>query len=81
MCVEMKTYTICYMHEMCVFENIQIKNLSPKMCVEIFLKIFKVSTSVLLLLLKRKCVILKKKHTLSVICMKCACFKSFQKKF
>ena len=64
MCVEMKTYTICCMHDMCVFENIQIKNLSPKMCVEIFLKIFKVSNSVLLLLLKRKCVILKKKYTI-----------------
>ena len=52
MCVEMKTCTICYMHEMCVLRKYsEKKNLSPKMCVEIFLKIFEVSNSVLFLFL------------------------------
>ena len=37
MCVEIETYTICYMHEMCVFRDIfRKKTLSPKICVEIF---------------------------------------------
>ena len=62
-------------------ENFQKKILSPKMCVEIVLTIFKVYKSVLLLLLKRQCLILLKNiYILSVICRKCACFKNFQKK-
>ena len=57
MCVEIETYTTCYMHEMCVFREFsEKKNLSPKICVEIVLKNFKVYKSVLLLLLKRQCV-------------------------
>ena len=42
MCVEIETYTICYMHEMCVFREFsgKGKNLSPKICVEIVLKIY-----------------------------------------
>ena len=59
-------------------ENFLKKNLSPKICVEIVLKIFKVYKSVLLLLFKRKCVILKK-NILFVICTKCACFKFSEK--
>ena len=58
MCVEIETYTTCNMHEMCVFRNFQKKILSPQICVEILLKLFKVFKSVLLLLLKRQCVIL-----------------------
>ena len=45
-------------------ENFQEKILSPKICVEIVLNIFKVYKSVLLLLVKRKWLILKKKYTI-----------------
>ena len=33
MCVEIETYTICYMYEMCVLIIFRKKNLNPKMCV------------------------------------------------
>ena len=70
MCVEIQTYTKCYMHEMCVFRKFSERILStkmcvenetyticfmyececleksPKICVEIVLKIFKVYTKV-----------------------------------
>ena len=58
MCVEIETYTTCNMHKMCVFREFSEKNLSPKICVETLLKIFKVFKSVLLLLLKRQCLML-----------------------
>ena len=45
-------------------ENFLKKILSPKICVEIVLKIFKEKKSVLFLVLKRKCEILKKKYTI-----------------
>ena len=35
MCVEIETYTTCYMHEMCVLRKFSEKILSTKMCVEI----------------------------------------------
>ena len=53
-----------YKHVMCVSQKCSKKILSPKICVEIVLKIFKVNKSVLLLVLKRKCEILKKKYTI-----------------
>ena len=48
MCVEIETYTICYMYEMCVFWYVseKRKSQSKNESVEIFLKIFKVSKSV-----------------------------------
>ena len=48
-------------------ENFQKKILSPKMCVEIVLTIFKVYKSALLLLLKRQCLILLKKYIYSLL--------------
>ena len=49
-----------YKHVMCVSQKCSKKILSTKICVEIVLKFFKENKSVLLLLLKRKCEILKK---------------------
>ena len=49
-----ETYTICYMHKMRILKMFR-KIRSPEMCVEIFLKTFKISKSVLLSLLKTEC--------------------------